>query len=163
MIGAEGDGSWTNEKTASTLIAPLVPGVTIAGASKTDWYGTLTARLGIAAGPALFYAKGGAAWESVGYSATITGALIPGSPLTATTGSKAVSGWTAGGGIEYGFAPNWSAKVEYDYMDFGTKRYTTNFGGLLGAGVSDIRSNVSVVKAGINYRFSWGGPVTARY
>jgi outer membrane immunogenic protein len=165
VIGVEGDGSWTNEKTASTLTNPtiLVPGVTVAGSSKTDWYATATARLGVVVGPALFYAKGGGAWESIAYSATITGAAIPGSPVSGTTSSNTVTGWTAGAGIEYGFAPNWSAKVEYDYMDFGRKRYSTAFGGALGTGLSDIRSTVSVVKAGINYHFNWGGPVTARY
>jgi outer membrane immunogenic protein len=82
-------------------------------------------------------------------------------PLSVANGSVNRTGWTAGAGIEYGFAPNWSGKIEYDYMDFGTQRTTFNFIGLP-AGISDVRSTVSVVKAGINYRFG-PGPVTARY
>ena len=34
--------------------------------------------------------------------------------------SKTKAGWTAGAGIEWAFADNWTAKVEYLYIDLGT-------------------------------------------
>ena len=60
------------------------------------------------------------------------------------------------------FAPNWSAKVEYDYFDFGSK--TTALVSPAGLVGDIISSNLTVdtVKAGINYHFNWAGPVAAR-
>jgi outer membrane immunogenic protein len=62
------------------------------------------------------------------------------------------TGWTAGAGLEYAFAPNWSAKIEYDYLGFGSE--TVN---LPTAGFSTYSTsaslNVQEVKAGINFKF----------
>ena len=65
------------------------------------------------------------------------------------------TGWTAGAGLEYGINKNWSAKIEYDYLNFGLQSlnfttptmpsYSTNAG-----------LNVQEIKAGVNFRF--GGP-----
>jgi len=54
-------------------------------------------------------------------------------------------------------------KIEYDYMDFGNKHVGINCvpAFCTGTVAEDIRQNVSVIKAGINYRF--GGPITASY
>ena len=64
--------------------------------------------------------------------------------------------------FEWGFTPNWSAKIEYNHVDLGSttvavnsSRGTTNF-----VSSSD---RIDIVKAGINYRFNWGGPVVAKY
>jgi outer membrane immunogenic protein len=75
-----------------------------------------TGRLGYAAGPALFYIKGGWAYFDGGRTLQDNG-FLPGGPFSVTT--NGISGWTFGGGIEYKFAPSWSAKVEYRYFDFG--------------------------------------------
>jgi outer membrane immunogenic protein len=70
-----------------------------------------------------------------------------------------------GTGIEHAFFGNWSAKVEYDYLDFGTR--TTTFTGLgaLVVGLNDnvdIRQRIHLVKLGLNYRFG-ASPVVASY
>ena len=71
-------------------------------------------------------------------------------------------GGTVGVGIEYGFTPNWSAKIEYDYIAFGTRN--TAFTSPVGPFTEDVRQNISLVKAGVNYRFNWGGaPLMAKY
>ena len=57
------------------------------------------------------------------------------------------------------FAPNWSAKVEYMYADYGSERYLA---ALLPPGV-DLGLTTHSVKVGVNYRFGWGGPVGGRY
>jgi len=73
-------------------------------------------------------------------------------------------------GIEQALGPNWSAKIEYDYMDFGTRSYT--FTGTFvppqGATTpvrfsSDISQTIHLVKVGLNYRFNWSGPLVAHY
>ena len=67
------------------------------------------------------------------------------------------NGWTAGGGLEWGFAPNWSAKFEWLYMKFDTFAFNTAFA----EGPRLVPLDDNVIRAGINYRF--GGPVVARY
>jgi outer membrane immunogenic protein len=69
------------------------------------------------------------------------------------------TGWTVGGGIEWAFWNSWSAKVEYDFYDFGTHRVT--LGGTFAGGPAtvpgvDVKQTISAVKFGINYRFGWG-------
>jgi outer membrane immunogenic protein len=55
------------------------------------------------------------------------------------------TGWTAGAGLEYAFAPNWSAKIEYDYLGFGNE--TLNLG--IPTYSTNASLNVQEVKAGI--------------
>ena len=75
-----------------------------------------------------------------------------------------------GAGVEYAFTQNWSAKIEYNYMDFGTVRSSNvvcspNLFGCVGPGGTfneDVKQTVQIVKGGINYRFS-ELPLIARY
>ena len=73
-----------------------------------------------------------------------------------------MSGWIVGAGLEYAFAANWSAKVEYDYVDLGSKRLTfaaadgTTF-------ILDHDQQAHILKVGINYRFGTGSGSIARY
>ena len=69
-------------------------------------------------------------------------------------------GYTVGAGLEYMFAPNWSAKVEYQYYNFGSTTFTGGPAEIVGA---RFRDDEHTVKAGLNYRFGWGGPVVANY
>jgi outer membrane immunogenic protein len=74
-------------------------------------------------------------------------------------------GWMFGTGVEHTFFGNWSAKVEYDYLDFGTR--SLPFPGLAGlvTGLNEnveIRQRIHLVKFGLNYRFG-AGPVIAKY
>jgi opacity protein-like surface antigen len=73
-------------------------------------------------------------------------------------------GWMLGGGIEYAFTGNWSAKIEYNYMHLG--REDVHFCPVILAGDCfdySIKQHIHVVKAGINYRFGGPSPVVARY
>jgi outer membrane immunogenic protein len=80
------------------------------------------------------------------------------------------SGFTVGGGIEFGMTENLSAKLEYDFLDFGTKTYNFNnlgftpAGAVAGAALTpngaapmSIKSFTQLITAGLNYRFTWGG------
>jgi outer membrane immunogenic protein len=117
------------------------------------WLGSVTGRVGYAHDDLLFYAKGGGALESVKYLQTVgaNGAAGPAGSGSQETISNTRSGFTVGAGIEYGLTENFSAKLEYDFYDFGTKTY--NF---INTPLS-ISSQVHVVLAGVNYRFTWGG------
>ena len=71
------------------------------------------------------------------------------------TGDKTRSGWTVGAGYEYAFAPNWSAKIEYNYMDFGNK--TPTLCSAAGAcGTFNIDQTAQMALFGVNYRFGGG-------
>lgn len=63
-----------------------------------------------------------------------------------------ISGWTVGGGVELALGPNWSAKLEYLYVDLGTVNNTIVVTG--GPSLTDsARIQMNVVRAGVNYRF----------
>jgi opacity protein-like surface antigen len=150
VIGIEGDAAAADIKGDATS---TVLGVTGTAHARTDWIASATGRFGWAWDRWLLYAKGGAAWAGDKYSADIP--VFP-EHLEA---SETRAGWTVGGGLEWAFWYNWSAKVEYDFYDFGTRTLTLSgtFAGVpeVVPGV-DIKQRVSVAKFGINYRFgSW--------
>jgi outer membrane immunogenic protein len=118
--------------------------------------GSVTGRIGYTWGPALLYAKGGFAWRD-GVS---VGANSGGVPVLFTTDGNHRDGYTVGAGFEYMFAPNWSAKLEYQYYNFGSTTFTSGPADIIGA---RFRDDEHTVKLGVNYRFGWGGPVAARY
>ena len=113
-----------------SLAAPAFPGLTalpagVTGTSLTvdqhlEWFGTVRGRAGILATPrVLLYATGGLAYGSF----KTTGAFAGVTPAGIAVGSVASTsdtrlGWTVGAGIEGKITNNWSAKLEYLYMDF---------------------------------------------
>src|SRR5215831_7465548 len=70
------------------------------------------------------------------------------------------SGWLVGAGIEWAFAPNWSAKVEYNYLGLDDRTFIVPAGvpGFLPGDTStQSNRNIQMVKVGINYLFNWSG------
>jgi outer membrane immunogenic protein len=87
------------------------------------WLSTVRGRIGIANGQWLFFASGGAAFANPTFSDSIS---FPGSGTTnAASSSGTITGWAAGGGIEWFFMPQWSVKAEYLHADFGTRSFTS--------------------------------------
>jgi outer membrane immunogenic protein len=109
--------------------------------------GSVTGRLGVAFDSVLLYAKGGYAWANNKVSADVAGVNV-------FSQTRTHSGWTVGGGLEWMFAPAWSAKAEYMYADFSKANYGA---ALLPPGV-DVGASVHTIKVGVNYHFGWGGP-----
>ena len=111
---------------------------------------SVTGRLGFTWDRVMLYAKGGAAWAGDKYSADLPAF----DEHIATTVTR--PGWTVGGGVEWAFWDNWSAKVEYDFYDFSTRNLTlpgTIFGVPEVVPGVNIKETISTVKFGINYRF----------
>jgi len=145
--GLEVDAAGADVKeSAAGIVSVAVPGgfvnVPVSAEDKIRAFGSVTGRVGIAAGAALFYAKGGYGWANTRASVSALGVSI--------SDTKTLSGWTVGGGAEYMFAPNWSAKAEYMYADYGSETFFAT-GGAPGV---DIGGTVHSVKAGINYHFN---------
>jgi len=110
--------------------------------TKINSFGSVTGRAGYAIDAALLYAKGGYAWAN--NKATLSAVGFP----ETFSDSKTHTGFTIGGGLEYMFAPNWSAKGEYMYTSLGSETY--NIGGLpLDSGNIDLHT----FKVGVNYHF----------
>jgi len=134
--------------------------------SKTDWIASVTGRLGFApwSRQTLIYAKGGAAWAHDRYifNEVETCNCIPDNGIQNATETR--TGWTAGLGFEWAFAPNWSVWVEGNHYDFGTRTVAFSPNEALHAEFERIRQRIEVVTFGVNYRFNFGkAPVVARY
>ncbi len=153
VLGAEAQYSWLSGGNNNGV---LFPGGTLVTGRAADQIGSVTGRLGYTWGPALLYAKGGYAWRD----GNTIGMTIGGVPQAFATTGNSKDGYTVGAGLEYLFAPNWSAKAEYQYYNFGNTTVTAGPADTLGA---RFRNDEHSVKVGVNYRFGWGGPAPARY
>jgi outer membrane immunogenic protein len=150
VIGAEAQYSWLANSNNNVLF-PNNTRVT----STNNQLGSVTGRFGYTWGPALLYAKGGFGWRD----RNNIGVTVGGVPAAFTTNTGHKDGYTVGTGLEYMFAPSWSAKAEYQYYNFGSTTFVTGPPAIVGKRFRDDDHTVSV---GVNYRFGWGGPVAAR-
>jgi opacity protein-like surface antigen len=117
-----------------------------------DFLPSVTGRFGYAADRWLFYVKGGVALASDNYSVTGTFTGIP----FDFEGLDLRVGWTVGGGVEWAFSGFWSAKVEYDYYQFGSGTVQMSDATNVLAGPVNVKQSVQIVKAGLNFHV-WGG------
>ena len=113
-----------------------------------------------AAGNAATNKKGGAAVTADRHRTFFT----PTGDLVATSNNDTRWGGVAGVGLEYGFAPNWSAAIEYDHLFMGNHNTTfTSVFPIAGATprTDNIKQDVDLVTVRLNYKF--GGPIIAKY
>ncbi len=153
VIGAEAMFDWL-PNTKNTVNLTNAAGANIGSATINNrWITTATGKLGYAWDRVLLYGKGGGAW--VGTS---------NSTLAAPTGAGTVSGpsnnwgWTAGVGVEWAFAGNWSARAEYDYIGLTNQTWTiaSNSPSFPSQTVSSNGRNIQPFTAGLNYKFGGG-------
>ena len=192
LIGIEADIQGTGARGSASAIgivpiAGLPPSTAQAQSNisvnnAVDYLGTVRGRLGYLVTPTLLiYGDGGFAYGGVHEGVDIASTFPPsGLGLSPGFGSftNTRPGWTAGGGLEWLFSPNWSVKAEYLYYDLG--RVTFGGGGLTlatsgpaaGFGpagttffTDSTRFNGHIVRVGLNYHFNWwgAGPVVAKY
>ena len=146
---------------AIILVAPG-PAVPVSLNQKLEWFGTVRGRVGVLATPkVLFYGTGGLAYGEVKTTGTI--GLVPATFASSDTRV----GYTVGAGVEGVIGGNWTAKLEYLWVDLG--RTSGSFvtaipalgGGVLTSNYSS-RITDNIVRVGVNYKFG-GGPVVAKY
>lgn len=184
--GGGNNGFWTRIPVTGANV--LNHSIVTAGSTRKnlDYLGTVRGRLGYLFTPTLLvYGTGGLAYGGVNLNVGGFQSVVPAHPAWPTIGfgggsfSDARVGWTAGGGLEWMFWPNWSAKIEYLYYDLGSLQMAAGataqiYDGSLGgfpAGVkwlnaTQARANYkgNIVRAGVNYHFNWGTPpVVAKY
>ena len=148
VVGVRDMFDATSLKSSGTFATgPFAGGV---ANSNTQWFNTATARIGYAVVPAgLIYLQGGGAWSRTNQNVTVGG--IQSAQLANNKG-----GYVFGGGYEHKFAPNWSAFLEYNYLNFGTNNGTAVVAGgacpAVGCPVS-LQKDMQTVLVGVNYRF----------
>ena len=184
LAGGGGAASMLNVTQVGSAVASSSSGApiwTFGSASRSlDYIGTVRGRLGYLVTPTLLvYGTGGFAYGGVSLSAgswSYAPTISVLSELNNAWGgagsfSNTQVGWTAGGGLEWMFLPNWSAKVEYFYYDLGSVSFGQSLSGSvinrpndprygqawwLNASQVSARFNGNIVRAGLNYHFNWG-------
>jgi len=142
VLGLEGDYDWTDVRSSGACA------VIAACEVRNSYLATFRGRIGFAMDRFLPYITGGGAYGDIKAIASVT-------PFAVSSGVNRL-GWTIGGGIEYAFLGNWSAKLEYLYVDLGS--FDPYFAA---PAVATVNFTESVFRAGINYKFS--GPLFSRF
>ena len=146
VLGIEADGDWADTSGFGTFTASAL--CTGACFTTSSWLSTVRGRAGYAFDRFLVYGTGGVAFGNVR-------ANFSNDPVT----SSVEAGWTVGAGVEFAFTRNWSAKAEYLFVNLADGSCTTNCAIADASGTPVIpnvavRFNESIVRGGINYRFS---------
>ena len=139
VAGIEADGDWAgvNGTTFNTSCGG------VGCETNSNWLATVRGRAGYAWDRVLFYGTAGGAFANLQPAA---GAL----PFSSST----QAGWTAGAGVEYAFAPNWTAKVEYLFVDLANASCGANCDGGNGT-TTTVSLYENVIRGGINFKFGW--------
>lgn len=184
VAGIEADIQGSSLKSSDNTIGAMPNGnggstqYALVGVEKrVEWFGTLRGRLGFTIVPTfLVYATGGLAYGNVKQNVIANAWNVAGASAVIGGGSSGSTrlGWTAGGGVEWAFLPNWSAKFEYLHTDLGSTASVLGGAGAIGgyfaccgsyAGSHTTRTSFNTFRVGVNYRFGGFGaaPVVARY
>jgi outer membrane immunogenic protein len=153
VVGVEGRAAWSSltSKTAGRgdfggLIIPTEFTVS------NDFLASATGRLGYGfAGNWLAYGRGGVAWTREKIDNVVTPPLLgfPIDPKATVTRT----GWTAGVGLDWAFAPHWSTNVEYNYYDFGANDFLLTNVAPPSTFRGNLQDRIHTVTVGVNYRF----------
>lgn len=138
LFGIEGEFDWTSAQGNVIIPSPIA---TVTLNSEHNWYGTLDGRLGWSQGPWLYYLKAGAAWMDANYKMS--------NGVTTDNLVNIRPGWTVGAGVEYILPRGWSAKLEYDYLDFSNQSLVFP---TIGA-TAVFNTEVHQIKLGVNYHW----------
>jgi len=164
VFGLEADIQGTGEKgTRAFSLTQTVCGSSctifttpFALAQKIDWFGTARGRIGVLATPkVLLYVTGGLAYGEVDSHESV---FV--TPITFSSSNTHV-GYTLGAGIEGAIGGNWTARLEYLYVDLGTVNGSLTLAPTTNISSYSSRITDNILRAGIDYKF--GGPVVAKY
>jgi outer membrane immunogenic protein len=153
VVGIEGEGDWSGASSTQDTSAGFFPGTPVTAVTfKNGWDADVAVRFGLAFDRFFIYQKIGVAWADHQFSTTVSG--LGG---TLITGSATLPGVLVGLGLEYGFMPQWTAKVEVDAMYYAATDVTLTCSPVVVCGGSTgVLSENSVgitAKLGLNYKF----------
>lgn len=139
VFGIEADISWANIDGTTSSSGSFGCGGTDVCETEVEWFGTLRGRIGRAWDSTLVYGTGGLAYGEI--FASLGSCSVP-----TDCGSDTSVGWTIGGGAEFVLNMNWSAKIEYLYVDLDQIYYNR-------ASDWEATADFSIVRGGVNYRW----------
>jgi len=162
VIGIEADWDFSGERNTATAVAQNIA-ASVFSASFSDEerirsIATVRARLGWAHGDYLWYVTGGAAFARVDSNITLTSSNPLGTFASPTVAAFTTNrtGWTAGAGVETSLFGNWSAKLEYLYVDLGDVNNTITTAptaiGTFGVFTGSHQIKDHIVRGGVNYK-----------
>jgi outer membrane immunogenic protein len=154
VYGLEGDWNWIGAKTHSRSFFTT-------SSYDIDWLATVRGRVGLALDTTLFYVTGGAAFGRVKDTyAAASDFLSDNVILFSYTQDKTKLGWTLGAGVEHRFAPHWTTRAEFRYVDLGRTSAACTPGALV-CDVNDLiperadfRNSLAMGLVGLNYTFA---------
>ncbi len=136
VYGLEGDIDWADLRGTTNVLGCSAVGCQ----TRSDFLSTIRGRVGVTVADR---------WLPY-----LTGGLAIGNIRTSSTGFSGIdttnAGWTVGGGVEFALVANWTAKVEYLYVNLGTANCGTSCGFAAG---NSVGLTENIVRGGINYRF----------
>jgi len=150
VVGVEADFDWlaNNNNSSNSFVSP--GGDAFQLSFNDRWITTVAGRVGVAFPTFnnwLFYGKAGGGWVGVN-NPTLTD-VTTGNSISISN-SNSDSGLLVGGGIEWAFAPNWTARIEYDKLFLDNRTFTTP-----NDVITVFHRDVQTVTVGINYLFNW--------
>jgi outer membrane immunogenic protein len=157
VLGLEADLSAWNLSKQSVVTGPgdpvLGPGTTFTATTSENshWLATVRQRFGYARNNWLFYVTGGAAFTQTTFAQQVFFSASGSTQLG--SGTSFLPGWTVGGGIEVGVAPNWLLKAEYLYVGFPTQtisEFNSGFPGYTETATN--RLSGSIFRVGVDYK-----------
>ncbi len=170
VVGVEADIQASGQRGSACLANCLLDGtISLNLQQKIDWFGTARARVGLTSGPVLSYVTAGLAYGHVSTSGSFVGFAPPPIPFAL---DKTRGGFAVGGGVEASLGGNWTAKIEYLYIDLGQSNALVETGPaavIFGSPVTvSAQARDHVFRGGLNYRLggnnsyvaspaSWGG------
>jgi len=189
VFGIEGEGYWSGIKGTLDASRNFYNGAGVL--SETDsihtetenkYDFTIAGRMGIAFDRTLVYGKGGWAWGKFDALASGSASFPLDTPPFLSTGTSTWGGMLNGPlfglGIEYLVTNNWTVKLEYNYIMYGTGSFATTtcttrsnsvpptscIGNGQSSGNTPLGADKQLFKFGVNYKFDWGAlPVIAKY
>jgi outer membrane immunogenic protein len=155
LAGLEGDAQYTDIGRTRRLSGVFPDGVggfvatTYGARQRLDYLGTVRARVGYVMDRVLVFTTGGLAYGDVSVGQSVA---LP-ATISNAARSETQFGYAVGGGVEYGFAPNLTGKVEALYYDLGRTRVAAPAlpGGAITRGARFETRGV-VARAGLNYK-----------
>lgn len=131
VFGLEGDFDAAWIKGSDSTCPP------VACETHNDWLATIRGRVGYAADRVLFYATGGGAFGDIRAN------------VNTTWQNQTKAGWTAGAGVEAAFADNWTARIEYLFVDLQNASFTNTSFFL----PTTVKFDASLIRLGVMYKF----------
>jgi len=173
VFGGEGEGYWSGMKTLDRSTNALGFGDTDTAKNKYDF--SIAARAGVAFDRTLVYGKAGWIWGKFDFLSTqfdSGGGFLGGPFLSSSSASGTLNGLLLGVGIEHALTSNWTVKLEYNFLSYGSKAlpFTTCENDIAPStvcaisGTGTVSAEKHIFKIGANYLFNVGAaPLVAKY